>query len=238
MRQHKNNRFLPIITLVIGLVLFLSYFHLSIPPKEPLPTPAQPSPLALHHPRQTSRVAVIIPYVGSTLPSWFRSFLFTAQLSSDYFDWFIFVTTVMNISTPSNVYLIYVSEDEIADRIVRMDPLPLETEYQLWSSKFLDLLHLFPYMLVEYKPALGWIFEVYNYPKLFSFLPPSLTFHSVIFPLTLIGHLLILIFLLVVCQHSSLMIFFNTMISILLHLEILNECISEDSSQSFRIIIF
>jgi hypothetical protein len=164
MRLHKN-KLLPIIALIIGLVLLLSFFHASSSPtinnqSESIETPPSNFRLPSQRTRQTARVAVIIPYVGSTLPPWFRSFLFTAQMSSDYFDWFIFVTSVMNISTPSNVHLIFIEEKEIADRIVRMDPLPESTEYQFWSTKFLDLLHLFPYMLVEYKPALGWIFEV------------------------------------------------------------------------------
>lgn len=113
-----------------------------------------------HSKIHSSRVAVIIPYVGTSLPSWFRAFLFTAQLSSQYFDWYIFVTSVKNISTPMNVHLVYIDELDLANRIIRMDPTSETQDPVLWSNKFLELLRLFPYMLVEYKPALGWIFEV------------------------------------------------------------------------------
>jgi hypothetical protein len=170
MAKKQGGKYLPFIALVIGFLLLIpfTYHLLSGKGKNYEPSPQNPhdlmdlkiipDPPPLMH--SNSRVAVIIPYVGSTLPSWFRSFLFTAQFSSEYFDWFIFVTSVKNISTPSNVFLIYIDEKEIADRIVRMDPSRETSEYVIWSNKFLDLLHLFPYMLVEYKPALGWIFEV------------------------------------------------------------------------------
>ena len=108
------------------------------------------------------RVAVLIPYFGLTLPPWFNSFMFTAQLSSDYLDWYIFTTTFINISTPNNIKLVTINETLIVNRIIQMDPnffFQVENQ-EKWKETFLNLLHLYPYLLVEYKPTLGWIFEV------------------------------------------------------------------------------
>jgi hypothetical protein len=166
MARSQGIKNLPFLALVIGFLLFIpfTYYFIAREVQSDEQSPQNPQlPEPLIYPQSVysnSRVAVIIPYVGSTLPPWFRTFLFTAQFSSEYFDWFIFVTSVKNISTPSNVFLIYVDEKEMADKIVRMDPSRDPSEYAFWSNKFLDLLHLFPYMLVEFKPALGWIFEV------------------------------------------------------------------------------
>lgn len=186
--RKKDSHFIRFIFLGIGIFLFIStLFHLfasnSSQYKPIIATETFDSTNPLldeqekitesyrHHQNKfhsTSRVAVIIPYVGTILPSWFRSFLFTAQLSSHYCDWFIFVTSVINISTPFNVHLIYIDEEELANRIVQMDLSFQSQDSQFWSKKFIELLHLFPYMLVEYKPALGWIFEVAEFLNLFS----------------------------------------------------------------------
>ena len=109
------------------------------------------------------KVAVLIPYTGSALPSWFRSFMFTAQLSSDIFDWYIFVTEPKVIATPSNVHIVYISESDFFSRIIRMDPkatIDGNVSLNFWRDKFAETVKIFSYLLVEFKPCLGFIFQV------------------------------------------------------------------------------
>jgi hypothetical protein len=113
---------------------------------------------------KSRKVAILIPYTGSTLPSWFRTFMFTAQLSSDIFDWYIFVTEPkISMATPSNVYIVYISESDLFSRIVRMDPKATadgNTSLVFWRDKLAATVKIFSYLLVEFKPCLGFIFKV------------------------------------------------------------------------------
>lgn len=121
------------------------------------------------------KVAVLIPYTGSSLPSWFRSFMFTAQLSSDILDWYIFVTEPKDIATPSNVHIIYVPESELFSRIVRMDPratIDGNVSLYFWRDKLADTVKIFSYLLVEFKPCLGFIFQVCGIMYSISYIAP------------------------------------------------------------------
>jgi hypothetical protein len=60
-----------------------------------------------------TRVAIIVVYVGSSLPAWFDSFAQTAAISDDMFDWFLFVTKVPPRRTPRNLKMIKLTEDEL-----------------------------------------------------------------------------------------------------------------------------
>lgn len=114
---------------------------------------------------KSRKVAILIPYTGSSLPSWFRTFMFTAQLSSDIFDWYIFVTEEkISIATPSNVFIVYVPESELFSRIVQMDPkatMDGNTSLAFWRDKLAETVKIFSYLLVEFKPCLGFIFKVF-----------------------------------------------------------------------------
>jgi len=112
----------------------------------------------------SARVAVLIPYFGTSLPQWFNAFMFSAQYSSDILDWFIFVTDPRNISTPNNVRVIYMPEFELLSRVVRVDPVASvngSASINIWTMKFTAALRRNPYILVEFKPCLGWIFQDY-----------------------------------------------------------------------------
>ena len=112
------------------------------------------------------RVAVLVPYTGQSLPVWFSAFVFYAQFSSTLVDWFIFVTNpnFNDMSTPPNVYIIYVPLPEFHDRMLSVDSRYLEAdtkEKQYWINKFAKCVEKYPYLIVEFKPCLGYIFQDY-----------------------------------------------------------------------------
>ena len=75
-------------------------------------------------PSNDIRVACLIPYIGSALPSWFDTFVSTAYSSADLFDFLIFVTKAPLRNVPSNVKMIHMEESELYRRIVRLDVHP------------------------------------------------------------------------------------------------------------------
>lgn len=115
--------------------------------------------------RVQTRVACLIPYIGSSLPPWFDAFAFTAQSSAPLFDYFIFVTEVPDRELPSNVKLIRMLPADLHDRIARIDNKKStlkEFERTVLSVKL--LIERFPYVLVEFKPCFGYIFADYIQP--------------------------------------------------------------------------
>jgi hypothetical protein len=115
----------------------------------------------ISHPK-SNRVAILIPYIGPTLPSWFSSFMYSAQFSSELIDWFMFVNVRRNISCPHNVKFIFLDEIEILSRIAKMDPIASinDESERYWTAELKKVLNIHPYLLVEFKPCLGWIFQV------------------------------------------------------------------------------
>jgi hypothetical protein len=112
--------------------------------------------------RVQTRVACLIPYIGSSLPPWFDAFAFTAQSSAPLFDYFIFVTEVSDRELPPNVKLIRMLPADLHDRIARIDnrkSTVKEFERTVLSVKL--LIERFPYVLVEFKPCFGYIFADY-----------------------------------------------------------------------------
>lgn len=103
------------------------------------------------------RVAIIIVYTGPALPSWFNTFAFSAQSSSSLYDWYIFVTDADIVATPPNVYMIKITEDDIATRICKLDNKTNDKDKEI----VLKLLRLNAYFLVEFKPCLGYMFSDY-----------------------------------------------------------------------------
>jgi len=130
-----------------------------------------------------TRVAVIIVYIGDAFPSWFDTFCFSLQASSPLFDYFFFVTEASMRQVPTNVNIIRITRDNLVSRMVRLDD-GTNTNSQASSSSssslssssqhngesdhsqdffkaFQTLLEIEPYVLVEFKPCLGFLFEDY-----------------------------------------------------------------------------
>lgn len=111
----------------------------------------------------SQRIAVIVLYIGGSLPNWFESFALTASSSEDICDWLIFTTTETPVVyTSSNVKIIQLTEEEIYQRLSSMDRNYAngEEEFDI-PGAFAELLRVFSYSLVEFKPALGYIFKDY-----------------------------------------------------------------------------
>lgn len=113
-----------------------------------------------------TRVAIIIPYTGQSLPVWFNTFVLYAQFSSHLIDWFIFVTNEQfsNMSTPVNVNVIYLPLSEFYERMLSVDSQFVDADVQTkhyWRVNFDKCVEKYPYLVVEFKPCLGYIFQDY-----------------------------------------------------------------------------
>ena len=110
-----------------------------------------------------TRVAVIAPYVGSTLPGWFDSFLFSVRSSSAMFDWFVFITDDVVRPVPPNVRLIYISREDFWERMVRIGIAFPEEIKELGGLAFIMnyVIEKFKFSVVEFKPLWGSLFQDY-----------------------------------------------------------------------------
>ena len=116
--------------------------------------------------KMVSKVAIIVPYVGDSLPSWFDAFCMTAAASSSLYDWIILVTDAPLRHTPPNVKLVKMSKDDIYKRIARLDDSILldvmedsKQKDRVDVSLVRKLFTLQPYMMVELKPCFGFLFK-------------------------------------------------------------------------------
>lgn len=111
----------------------------------------------------TGKVAVLIPYTGKTLPNWFDSFALSTMGSSSLVDWYIFISEAPRRKVPPNVHLIRVSRQEIFARLARLDTTFARTPAakRKLQGYFQRLIDVHPYILVEMKPALGYLFADY-----------------------------------------------------------------------------
>ena len=111
----------------------------------------------------SDRVAVLIPYTGKTLPNWFDAFALSAMGSSSLVDWYIFISEAPRRKVPPNVHLIRISRREIFARLARLDSTYASTRaaYSRLQGYFQHLIDVHPYILVEMKPALGFLFADY-----------------------------------------------------------------------------
>ncbi|CAM9865198.1 unnamed protein product [Ectocarpus sp. 12 AP-2014] len=135
------------------------------------------------------RVAVLIPYSGPGLPIWFDAFTDLAASNKDLVDWLIFCEEdLAQVKTPPNVRMISTSPAELAwmlagvvypaDADERPDVYVSDfhtalmgdlTDLQMHArnvrgtaARFIQkLLAKNPYYMVEFKPALGWVFREY-----------------------------------------------------------------------------
>lgn len=112
---------------------------------------------------QGTRVAIIVIYVGSSLPAWFDAFAQTAAISDALFDWLLFVTKAPLRRTPRNVKMIQLTEDEIFAHFSKLVDGPLDEPFRTYDTTGVikHLLTTRSYLMVEFKPALGYLFSDY-----------------------------------------------------------------------------
>lgn len=108
-----------------------------------------------------NRVAVLVPYLGDKLPAWFDAFMLTASSSADLFDWFIFISDAPLIPTPPNVKLIQISNEIMYNRLARLDTKRYVNDAEFMTLAIQRLIEHHPYVLVEFKPCLGFLFQDY-----------------------------------------------------------------------------
>jgi len=114
-----------------------------------------------------TKVGIIVPYIGDSLPSWFDIFCLSAASSSNLYDWIILVTDAPLRHTPPNVKLVQMDKREIYRRIASMDPTissrdsddDAKNADEVSVSLVRKLLTLQPYMMVELKPVFGFLFK-------------------------------------------------------------------------------
>ena len=109
--------------------------------------------------KPVTRVACIIPYIGDSLPAWFESFAFSAHSSSALFDWILIVTDVPQRELPPNFKMIKISYDELYSRLARIDVHSTGSALQETKDNFRAVVDMQPYVLVEFKPCLGFVFS-------------------------------------------------------------------------------
>jgi hypothetical protein len=124
------------------------------------------------------RIAVLIPFVGDnpeSIPPYLNVFITAAAGSSNLVDFYIFHNSVLNYvyanneELPSNVKLIDMgSISEMMTHFLKVVDKRKNEEFTLESREFLlrilcQYLMAHPYVLVEFKPALGHIFQSYLY---------------------------------------------------------------------------
>ena len=110
-----------------------------------------------------NRVAVLIPYLGASLPPWFDAFAFSAMASMQTYDWFIFVADAHLRNTPRNVKLIPMDRDDYYHRIAQLDLTP-PTEYAnrtVFADAVGKAVTKKRYIMVELKPCLATMFDDY-----------------------------------------------------------------------------
>lgn len=108
--------------------------------------------------KENQRVAMMVIYVGNSLPSWFRTFALSVEGSGDLVKWLIFVTEALELGDNyENIEIIRISRHELYQRMTRLDP-------HSGTIMLMDnLITQAPYSLVEFKPCLATIFEVICY---------------------------------------------------------------------------
>ena len=115
------------------------------------------------------RVACLIPYIGSALPSWFDTFVSSAYHSADLFDLLIFVTKAHVRHVPWNVKMIHMDESELHRRIVRLDVHP-------HTGNLPPLPFLFLPSLLSFPLSLHYLSSLTHLPSLLSL---SLSLHCI-----------------------------------------------------------
>ena len=108
------------------------------------------------------RIAVLLPLAGDEIPPYLSLFCQTVRGSAALVDFFVIHDGVLNAYTeplPENVYFINMESTRgLAERLVRVAPESRRSDSSL-TAMLTQLLQHYPYILVEFKPALGYIFQ-------------------------------------------------------------------------------
>jgi hypothetical protein len=114
--------------------------------------------------------------VGSTLPVWFDTFLYTAESSKELIDWLIFVTDdYVRMGVPSNVKMIKLTRQDLYDRIGRLGiSNPVELEAYGGIGVLLEyIIEHYSFSVVEFKPLWGMFLIFIQYSIKFYFMSIS-----------------------------------------------------------------
>lgn len=123
--------------------------------------------------KKGGRIAIVIPYIGSELPSWFPIFAASCKKSISIADWLIFTAGNTRIPTskhdinhwlPINIKFIELGISKLSQLHARLVDIEDREEA---TVLFEESLNNKPYGLVEFKPAIGHIF--YEYLLNYSF---------------------------------------------------------------------
>lgn len=107
------------------------------------------------------RIATIVPYFGSSLPNWFSTFSKFAKTSENLMDWLIFIDSAPLLSVPDNVKLIRISKSDYCRRLAKLDQTIEDSARKDLEQEICRLITFHPYVMVEFKPALGFLFQDY-----------------------------------------------------------------------------
>lgn len=118
------------------------------------------------------RGLIIVPYLNNYPPVWLQSFLISTNTSKDALDWIIFYSTgvaTFNESyydVPSNVRMLPLNFVDFAKRIVlalhnhpSISIIQNSEQFKEQLDSLVKFLKKYPYVLVEFKPMLGLLFQ-------------------------------------------------------------------------------
>ena len=111
-----------------------------------------------------ARIAVVVPFVGDRLPAYFPIFAQSCITSAPLVDWLIMHSGAQTPPPdapwiPSNVHFLNLGLERLGELHARLVDEP---GYRPAAADFFaDLLTRRPYYLVEFKVAIGHIFEEY-----------------------------------------------------------------------------
>eukprot|EP01031_Cornospumella_fuschlensis_P025271 gene25271-30516_t len=120
---------------------------------------------------KTQRIAVLSVFMAKSLPTWFDLFAITVGNNQKYIDWFIFTLENVSVSIPHlpmNIDIIPLTSTKLSHVLGMVD-----VDYRVAHAKgnvtytaevrdiVQNILERFPYVLVEFKPALGDLFMPY-----------------------------------------------------------------------------
>ena len=103
-----------------------------------------------------NKVAIMVIYVGNSLPTWFRTFSLSVEIAvNPLLHWIIFVTEAYEIDDSfQNIKIIRITRDDLYKRLTRLD------EFSDAITYMKNLIEHAPYSLVEFKPCLATVFQV------------------------------------------------------------------------------
>jgi hypothetical protein len=129
-----------------------------------------------------TKVGIIVPYVGDSLPNWFDAFCVAASTSSNLYEWIILITNAPMRPTPPNIRLVRITLEDFSKRVASLDEsISISTSISTTTSTeqaqadldggteeeeedvnikhIQHLLNNYAYMIVELKPCFGFMFS-------------------------------------------------------------------------------